>query len=330
MTDTAVATTARQHPAVALRERLEAKRSELKAALPADISVDHFIRAFMTLVAINPDLLTCPFTPIYIALMRCCRDGHVPDGVEATLIPFKNNVTYVEGYQGMLRNFRRSGKFKWIDADVVREGDEFTYYKDETGAHMRHVPGEDSSRPVTRVYAIATTLDGGCFVSVLSMQEIQKIKNVSRNTRDDAPWKIWPDMMMRKTALRRLSKLLPTMRDLMKSDLDEHEAPDIAPRDEIAAIPAPPVTDTKSEVAGDEGGGGNGGNLTAPQPSQPAAARSPREIAWRRGQEAKAAGQERKSIPGEYRSRDRLEEGRAWQDGFDGKPLDDKGEAQLV
>ena len=328
MIDTAVATTTRQHPSVALRERLEAKRSELKAALPADISVDQFIRAFMTLVAINPDLLTCPFAPIYIALMRCCRDGHLPDGVEATLIPFKNNVTYVEGYQGMIRNFRRSGKFKWIDADVVREGDEFTYYKDESGVHMRHVPSEDTSRPAVRVYAIATTLDGGCFVSVLSMQEIQKIKNVSRNTRDDAPWKIWPDMMMRKTALRRLSKLLPTMRDLMKSDLDEHEAPDLAIGAPDEIIPAPSVRDTKSEGSGD---GGGGGTAAAPQPSQSAAAApSAREAAYRRGQEAKVAGQERRSIPGEYRDRGRLDEGRAWQDGFDGKPLDDKPDAKLV
>jgi recombination protein RecT len=231
----------------------------------------------------------------------------------------------------MIRNFRRSGKFKWIDADVVREGDEFTYYKDETGVHMRHVPSEDTSRPAVRVYAIATTLDGGCFVSVLSMQEIQKIKNVSRNTRDDAPWKIWPDMMMRKTALRRLAKLLPTMRDLMKSDLEEHEAPDLAMpahglQDEI--IPAIPVTETKGGTAGDEGGGGN---PAAPQPSQPAAAPpSAREAAYRRGQEARAAGAERKSIPGEYRSKERLAEGRAWQDGFDGKPLDGEPDAKLV
>jgi hypothetical protein len=96
-------------------------------------------------------------------------------------------------------------------------------------------------------------------------------------------------------------------------------------QDEV--VPAAPVTETKSEVAGDEGGGGT---VTAPQPSQPAAARSPREIAYFRGQEARAAGQERRSIPGEYRSRDRLEEGKAWQDGFDGKPLDDKPEASLV
>ena len=45
-------------------------------------------------------------------------------------------------YQGLLRRFRRSGNFKWVKADVVREGEEFAHYIDEAGEHFRHVPGD--------------------------------------------------------------------------------------------------------------------------------------------------------------------------------------------
>jgi recombination protein RecT len=312
---------------VQLREALEVRRPEWKAGLPPDINPDAFIRAVITSATINPEILACSKQSIILSCHKACRDGLLPDGVEAALVPYKSTATYVPMYQGLLRNFRRSGQFKSLSCNVVRDGEEFDHYIDEHGEHIMHRPGGDDTAPVVRVYAVATLKDGGVVVADIGMGELQKIRNMSRNSRDDAPWKIWPDEMRKKTALRRLSKLLPTVRDIMKSDLDEHEAPDIAPRDEIAAIPAAPVTDTKSEVAGDEGGGGT---AAAPQPSQPAAATSVCEAAYRRGQEAKLAGQERKSIPGEYRSRDRLEEGRAWQDGFDGKPLDDKGEAQLV
>jgi recombinational DNA repair protein RecT len=37
---------------------------------------------------------------------------------------------------------------------------------------------------------------------------------MSRAQREDAPWKVWPEEMMKKTALRQLSKLLPKSSDL--------------------------------------------------------------------------------------------------------------------
>ena len=62
------------------------------------------------------------------------------------------------------------------------------------------------------------------------MTEINKIKAVSKATRDDSPWRAWPAEMMKKTALRRLAKLLPSGRELFE---EEDELP--PPREEPAA-----------------------------------------------------------------------------------------------
>jgi RecT family len=67
------------------------------------------------------------------------------------------------------------------------------------------------------------------------MNEINKIRSMSRARSDDAPWKQWPAEMMKKTAIRRLSKLLPSGRDLIP---DEDEEPS-------AVEPAAPVAEIK-------------------------------------------------------------------------------------
>jgi phage RecT family recombinase len=213
MTDTnAVATIANKPPIVVLRERLESRKAELKSAL-VDIEPDVFIRAVMTSAQINPDILACTFQSIWTACMRACRDGLLPDGVEAAIVGYKDKATYIPMYQGLLRNFRRSGQFKWITAGLIRDGEEFKHYIDEQGEHFRHVPGDDIGATIQKIYAMATTKDGGVFIAVLPLAEANKMRNMSRATREDAPWKIWPEEMYKKTALRRLAKLLPTARD---------------------------------------------------------------------------------------------------------------------
>jgi recombination protein RecT len=260
MTDTQVATTDNRPPIVVLRSRLEARRGELKAAL-GDIPVDTFIRALMTSVQINPELLACSWSSIWTACLRACRDGLLPDGEQGVIVGFKSNAQWIPMYKGLVTRFRRSGQFRWIAADIVREGEEFIHYRDETGEHFKHVPG-DAAGSIVKVYACALTKDGGFFVSVLSMAEANKIRAISRATRDDSPWSKWPEEMLRKTALRRLVKLLPSARDIIGDEDEQLEPPaaiqSIEPRRPGAAAAleqfASPAASHVS--AGGEGGGG--------------------------------------------------------------------------
>lgn len=238
MTSTEVASI-NKPPIIVLRERLEARRDELKNSLPSDIPVDRFIRAIVTSAQINPDILACQWQSLWLACMRACRDGLLPDGREGAIVPFKSTATWIAMYQGLLKRFRRSGQFRWIKADVVREGESFYHFIDEHGEHIKHVPGDSFEAPIVKVYAMATTKDGGIFVNVMSIAEANKIRAMSKATRDDSPWKMWPEEMLKKTALRRLSKVLPSEGDLADDDLDTFEAPAIAPA--VAAIDIPRV-----------------------------------------------------------------------------------------
>lgn len=332
-TDVAVQERDTRPPMVVLRDRFELRRAELKAGLPSDISVDSFIRAAMTSVALNTEILGCSWQSIWNSCLRACRDGLLPDGVEGAIVPYKNTATWIPMYQGLLRRFRRSGQFKWITANLVRRGEEFTHFIDETGEHFKHVPGSDFSAPIEKVYALATTKDGGVFVAVLSIAEANKIRAMSRTTREDSPWKQWPEEMYKKTALRRLSKYLPSARDLMfDDDLPQIEAPTSVPE-----LPAPIGQGSSLEVPTTtrEGGGEQGTRDTATtveasarsgdpaavdQSSGPAGGDfdDPVMVAYRRGQEDKARGHQRKALPPDYREPSHTREALAWQAGFDG------------
>lgn len=202
-------------PIIAFREFLEARVGQIKSALPAHISPERFIRIVLTAAAVDPEILACNRQSLWNACLRACNDGLLPDGVEGAIVAYKGKAQWMPMYQGLLKKFRNSGEFKWVTSGIVYEGEEYDHFIDETGEHFKHRPGDNTEgKKIRRVYAIATTKDGGSFIADMPLAEIDKRRAMSRASRDDAPWKQWPAEMMKKTALRVLSKLLPKSSDL--------------------------------------------------------------------------------------------------------------------
>ncbi len=328
-----VTTDNRKPPIVVLRERLEARSNELKNAL-TDVSPEQFIRALITSAQVNPDLQACSFQSIWLACMRACRDNLLPDGREGAIVPYKSTAQWIPMYQGLLKRFRQSGECKWIGADVVREGEVFEHWIDQGGEHFKHVPDGDEKAAIVKVYAAALTKDGAFYVAVMSISEINKIKAMSKASRDDSPWKVWPGEMMKKTALRRLSKLLPAGRDFFEEDDDEVL---------VNKLPEPPAVQIVGRASGGVGAlNAFVGNAPESIPDELAAkvdevtgggevertadrslGDDPISIAYARGKVANRTGMHRKAMPGEYREEANKAEADAWLAGFDGKEIPD-------
>lgn len=188
--------------------------------LPDDISPERFVRAVTTAAQIDPNLLATQFQSLWIACMRACRDGLLPDGVEGAIVAYKEKAAWIPMYRGLLKKV--APNLRWITANVVYDGEMFEHWIDEHGEHLRHAPsGEFDDGKVIRVYAMGETKTGGVHIAVLSLAEINKIRKMSRASRDDAPWNTWPTEMMKKTALRRLCKLLPAGIELPEETEDE-------------------------------------------------------------------------------------------------------------
>lgn len=327
-----------QHPITVLYGYLDQQKDTFKSALPSHISPEKFIRTIKTAVHINPEIVNCDRQSLMIACMKACQQGLLPDGVEGALVAYKSRAQWIPMYQGLVKLFRQSGQFKHINAGIVYHGEEFQHWVDETGEHFKHVPGDERDpKKVRRVYASATTRDGGFFLADLSLAEVNKHKAMSRATRDDAPWQKWEQEMQKKTAIIVLSKLLPKSSDLdevirtedraalgIEEPIEERRAPLAVQADspgEILDQFANGALDTEMDrpepVASSQAGRDASPTAQVDVPADPIIA------AYRAGVEAKAAGHQRRAVPGEYRDPAHKDELDAWYRGYDGKPVSD-------
>lgn len=130
-----------------------------------------------------------------------------PALAQAYLVPRGGKCCLDISYRGLVRIAVESGGVLDVDATVVYEKDDFDYEMGLT-PKLHHKPSldPDPGKPVF-VYAVAVLASGLRKFIVLNMREIEKVKASSKAR--SGPWIDWTEEMMRKTAVKKLYKLLP-------------------------------------------------------------------------------------------------------------------------
>jgi recombination protein RecT len=115
---------------------------------------------------------------------------------------------------GILKKIRQSGEVAKVSAQVVYSNDKFVvkYGFDEDVEHIPPALNEPRGDPIG-AYATAVLKDGSQLLEVMSLEEIEAVRKVSRAA-GNGPWVSWFGEMARKTVMRRLSKRLPMSTDL--------------------------------------------------------------------------------------------------------------------
>lgn len=189
--------------------------AEFKFALPDHIAPDKFRRVAITALTSNPDIANCSTESVMGSLMKCAADGLLPDNRDAALVKFGATCQYMPMVGGLIKRMKNSGELSTISAGVVYEHDEFEFIMGDE-EHLRHKPklrGE-RGKPVL-AYAIAKFKDGGIQREVMTIEEIDKVRSVSK-TGKTGPWVHWWDEMAKKTVIHRLAKRVPTSSDIEK------------------------------------------------------------------------------------------------------------------
>jgi len=210
------------------QQEIQAQKAELKAVLPDHLPVERFIKTAMIAIQGNPELLNADRQSLFTSLQRCAGDGLVPDNREAALVEFNANfgtkdapnwgkkVQYMPMVDGVLKRARQSGEVSIITARAVHEHDEFDYWVDEDGEHLKHRPMFAGDRGhMTLVYAMAKMKFGDVIVEPMTMADIEKVKGASK-TSAYGPWKDWFERMALKSALHRLARRLPNSSEIME------------------------------------------------------------------------------------------------------------------
>lgn len=211
--------------------QLQERAQDWKASLPAEIPPERFVAVVRLAVMQTPDLLNCDRRSLWKACMLAAKDGLLPDGREAAMVPFKGQVQYLPMYQGLQKRARNSGKIAAISARAVHEHDKFgvRYGDDEA---IFHEPALKDRGHVIAAYCIVRLTDGAVIREVLTRDDIDKIRAASRASK--GPWFDWEEEMVRAKACKRALKWVPWSLSL-PSEIEATEA-------EVLDVPPPRPT----------------------------------------------------------------------------------------
>ena len=209
-------------------------KEQCAAALPKHLTADRFARVALTALTRNPKLQDCTRESLLRCLMDCSALGIEPDGRRAHLIPYKDQCTLIIDYKGLIELVRRSGDVAAIRAETVCENDGFDW---ENGNITHRIDWRKSRGEVQAVYAEARLASGETQTAVMTLDEVNGIRDRSQGYSyavkggKSHPWITDWGEMAKKTALRRLIKLLPLsveIADAVERDDDRVER-DVTP-----------------------------------------------------------------------------------------------------
>jgi len=240
---------------------LEKFKAEIGRALPRHLNADTMARVALTCFRMNPKLAECSPASVFASVLQASQLGLRPGLLgECYLIPYNGNCTLQLGYQGMLELMRRSGLVDSIGAYLVHANDTYRV-RFGTDPGIEHEPKlEGDPGPVKFGYAIAHMKGGGVHVEVMTVGEIEKIRDRSQNVvnarrfNKKTPWDTDFDEMARKTLIRRICKYLPKSNELALGlaldDAAQRGAQVLTVDDAIEGSFVPPAIDVESSEAG--------------------------------------------------------------------------------
>jgi phage RecT family recombinase len=183
-------------------------------------------------------------------MLRVAQTG-LQLGVSCDLLPFGKTCQFSPRYNGIVELALASG-VRAINADVVKEGDEFDYEKG-TRLFLSHKKVAKSNGRITHAYALAEIKQGAFVFDVLDRDEIEQ-----RRQQYSKSWKTQPleeiPWYAKKTAVRRIAPLLPKNPRLaaalmFAAEEDEDRIPEAAFEVEPVAGASPVAAEPAAESA---------------------------------------------------------------------------------
>jgi recombination protein RecT len=268
----------------------EKMRAAIKAVMPKIMNYDRFMQMAVAAAKVQVNskyildkasIMLCVYNAAKWGLELNDSMGH------AYLVPFKRTCTLIIGYKGLLELVRRSERVSDVHAFIVYSNDEFDYYVDEVGPHIKYRPTMKSDRgvPICGVsVARFTAANMAPSIDVMPYDRILQIKNAALARTPKSPWgnPMYEPEMAKKTVLRHHCKTLPMNAEASEViDLDEK-----VERDEMPLLDMP--EELKQEVGIDgsteaeftevqEDGKGDGATEHALPPAEEQSQRTPKQ-----------------------------------------------------
>lgn len=205
-----------------MQQYIKQMEGEIRKALPSVITPERFTRIVMSALSSNPKLATTTPQSFLGAMMAAAQLGLEPNTPlgQAYLIPFRNHgvleCQFQLGYKGLIDLAYRSGEVSTIQAQVVREHDDFVY-SFGLEPQLKHVPARgDRGEPIA-VYAMFKAKDGGYGFEVMSMDDVRAHAKKYSKSYGNGPWQTNFEEMAKKTVLKKCLKYAPLKSDFVRA-----------------------------------------------------------------------------------------------------------------
>lgn len=198
-------------------------KEQMSMVLPKHLTADRMARVACTAVLKTPKLADCKPESLLQALMICSQAGLEPDGRNAHLIPFGDQVQVIFDYKGLVTLAKRNG-IGTIYADAVCEQDKFSARVENGQRKIDHVI--DYSKPRGEIYAFyAVTYEKGeVDYEVMTRADVDAIRKRSR-AGNNGPWVTDYAEMGKKSAIRRMSKRWDLTAEVIEAIANDFDAP---------------------------------------------------------------------------------------------------------
>ena len=126
---------------------------------------------------------------------------------EAYLVPFGKTLNFMKSYTGAIKLCKKYSirPLKDIYAKLVREGDDYSIEIINNEPKITFKPKPFNDGKIQGAFAVALFEDGGIQYEEISLKELEKIRNCSKQ-KSGAIWNMWTDQMYLKSILHRLCK----------------------------------------------------------------------------------------------------------------------------
>jgi recombination protein RecT len=232
----------------------------ITSLLPANMRPERVARIALTELQKQPKLLNCNPQSFLLAVLGSCALGLELGGPmgQAYLVPYGETCQLIPGYRGLIKLATNAGNVSRISAEVVRVGDAFEF-QEGTDPKLVHVRAEApiladgtvdpkwQPGDVRSCYAVAFFSDGTTLAVIMHRWEIDRIRDMSQGYQNavkykktDNPWMQHYAEMGKKTAIRRLSKLLPASSEKLLHAVAIEEAAEVGKPQGLLMLPDMP------------------------------------------------------------------------------------------
>lgn len=241
-----------------IAERVASLTSTADKILPRGVSIDTFREALSLAYIRSPDLIDATTQSVYMAIMTCARDGLMPDGEDAVILPRKSKktgvttATYQRMYKGLLKLARNSGSLTHVTAHVIYDTDHFeeVYGTEDTLIHRPTPIAEKIGEPVG-VYCKGM-VNGRLEWMTLRADRVRQLAAQGYNQaqydhKSGVNWSSW----WRKAAISAFLRQFATTPDIVRAASDDTADPVLSLNDESVPDFSEPDEEEVTEEKGD-------------------------------------------------------------------------------